>query len=104
METREMAPSQAEDSDTAETWELRGHRPDPYFAGRRDELEALYRAFRTQGNTSAVQVISGLGKTRLAIECAWRYAAATTWCGGYARKIPPRGEATMPRIAGRDPC
>jgi len=23
------APSQAEDSDTAETWELHGHRPDP---------------------------------------------------------------------------
>jgi hypothetical protein len=76
----------------------------PYFAGRRDEPEALYRAFRTQGNTSAVQVISGLDKTRLAIEYAWRYAAATTWCGGYARKIPPPGEATMPRIAGRDPC
>ena len=66
------------DSDIAETWELRGHRPDPYFAGRHDELEALYRAFRTKGTTSAVQVISGLGglgKTRLAIEYAWRYAA-----------------------------
>ncbi len=70
--------SQAEESDIAETWELRGHRPDPYFTGRRDELEALHRAFRTKGTTSAVQVISGLGglgKTRLATEYAWRYAA-----------------------------
>jgi hypothetical protein len=78
METREKAPSQAEDSDTAETWELRGHRPDPYFAGRQDELKSLHRAFRAKGSTSAVQVISGLGglgKTRLAIEYAWRYAA-----------------------------
>jgi tetratricopeptide (TPR) repeat protein len=68
----------AADGGTAETWELRGHRPDPYFTGRDDELEALHQAFRAKSAASAVQVISGLGglgKTRLAVEYAWRYAS-----------------------------
>ena len=74
MESKEKAA----DAGTAETWELRGHRPDPYFTGRDGELEALHQAFRAKRAASAVQVISGLGglgKTRLVIEYAWRYAS-----------------------------
>ena len=62
-----------------EVWELRGHRPDPYFTGRDDELAALYRALRGGSPTAAIQVITGLGgigKSRLAVEYAFRYGTA----------------------------
>ena len=61
------------------TWELRGHRPDHFFTGRDNELAALHQAFRAGGATSAVQAVTGLGglgKTRLAVEYAFRYATA----------------------------
>jgi TIR domain/Tetratricopeptide repeat len=63
----------------AVAFELRGHRPDPHFVGRDDLLAEIYRALRAGRPTSAVQVLAGLwglGKTRLAIEYAHRYAAA----------------------------
>jgi 2'-5' RNA ligase len=62
-----------------QVWELRGHRPDPYFTGREDELAAVHRALRVGSATSAIQVITGLGglgKTRLVVEYAWRHADA----------------------------
>jgi tetratricopeptide (TPR) repeat protein len=62
-----------------EVWELRGHRPDRYFTGRDDELETLYRALRGGSPTAAIQVITGLGgigKSRLAVEYAFRYGTA----------------------------
>ena len=62
-----------------EVWELRGHRPDRYFTGRDDELGALYRALRGGSPTAAIQVITGLGgigKSRLAVEYAFRYGTA----------------------------
>jgi tetratricopeptide (TPR) repeat protein len=62
-----------------EVWELRGHRPDPYFTGRDDELVALHHALRSGSPTAAIQVITGLGgigKSRLAVEYAYRYGAA----------------------------
>jgi tetratricopeptide (TPR) repeat protein len=67
-----------------EAFELRGHRPDPYFTGRDGELATLYRAFRAGSPTAAVQAVTGLGglgKTRLAVEYAYRHAAAygTVW-------------------------
>ena len=73
------APATEPDGAAAQTWELRGHRPDPYFTGRDDELATLHHAFRADGTTFAIQVITGLGglgKTRLAVEYAWRYASA----------------------------
>ena len=62
-----------------EVWELRGHRPDPDFAGRDDILAELFRALRAGRATSTTQVITGLGgqgKTRLVVEYAIRYACA----------------------------
>ena len=62
-----------------EVWELRGHRPDPDFAGRDDVLAELFRALRAGQATSTTQVITGLGgqgKTRLVVEYAIRYACA----------------------------
>jgi tetratricopeptide (TPR) repeat protein len=77
--TRVRFPGVAQDA-----FELRGHRPDPYFVGRDDELADLYRALRAGRPTSAVQVITGLGglgKTRLAVEYAFRHdtAYSTVW-------------------------
>ena len=67
-----------------EVWELRGHRPDRYFIGRDDELAALHRALRAGSPTAVLQVITGLGglgKTRLAVEYAFRHGAGydTVW-------------------------
>jgi tetratricopeptide (TPR) repeat protein len=67
-----------------EVLELRGHRPDRYFIGRDDELAILYRALRTGSPTAVIQVITGLGglgKTRLAVEYAFRHGAGydTVW-------------------------
>jgi tetratricopeptide (TPR) repeat protein len=62
-----------------EVWELRGRRPDQFFTGRDDELVALHRALRADRPTAAIQVITGLGgigKSRLAVEYAYRYSAA----------------------------
>ena len=62
-----------------EVWELRGHRPDPDFAGRDDVLAELFRALRAGRATSTTQVITGLGgqgKTRLVVEYAIKYACA----------------------------
>ena len=94
------APATEPDGAAAQTWELRGHRPDPYFTGRDDELATLHHAFRADGTTFAIQVITGLGglgKTRLAVEYAWRYASEpTTSRGGYAPRTRPRCGATTP--------
>ena len=67
-----------------DAFELRGHRPDPYFVGRDDELAGLYRYFEPARPTAAVQVITGLGglgKTRLAVEYAFWHDSAysTVW-------------------------
>jgi tetratricopeptide (TPR) repeat protein len=65
--------------DPQEVWGLRGRRPDPFFTGRDDELVALHRALRADSPTAAIQVITGLGgigKSRLAVEYAYRYGAA----------------------------
>ena len=65
--------------DLQQVWELRGHRPDRYFIGRDGELAALYRALRDDSPTAAIQVITGLGgigKSRLAVEYAYRYGTA----------------------------
>jgi tetratricopeptide (TPR) repeat protein len=62
-----------------EVWELRGHRPDPDFAGRDDVLAELFRGLRAGRATSTTQAITGLGgqgKTRLVVEYAIRYACA----------------------------
>ena len=62
-----------------QVWELRGHRPDPYFTGRDDVLTALRRALGAGHPAAAVQVITGLGglgKTELAVQYAFRHAAA----------------------------
>ena len=76
---KNQAPAPGPDGTVAEVWELREKRHDPYFTGRDDELATLHHAFRADGTTSAVQVITGLGglgKTRLAVEYAWQYASA----------------------------
>jgi len=62
-----------------EVWELRGHRPDPDFAGRDDVLAGLFRVLRAGRVTSTTQVITGLGgqgKTQLVVEYAIKYACA----------------------------
>ena len=62
---------------TPSVWELRGHRPDPNFIGREDLLTDLHQRLKNGGATALVQAITGLGgigKTRAAIEYAYRYA------------------------------
>ncbi|WP_169985653.1 FxSxx-COOH system tetratricopeptide repeat protein [Microbispora sp. H10836] len=62
-----------------EAGQLRGQRPNPHFVGRDDDLKDLYRAFRANRPTSAIQAITGLGglgKTQLAIQYACRYGNA----------------------------
>ncbi|MBO3745844.1 tetratricopeptide repeat protein [Streptosporangiaceae bacterium NEAU-GS5] len=65
--------------DEPEVFQLRGKRAEPSFIGRDDMLTDLYRALRAGRPTSPIQAIvglGGLGKTQLAVEYAFRHAAA----------------------------